>query len=54
VLRVRHSDFLAAREFAGELELAIAERALQAAQESPRLGGGDDAAQEEPGERTRR
>jgi hypothetical protein len=33
VLHVRRADRLAAREFAGELELAVAERALQSASE---------------------
>jgi hypothetical protein len=41
VLQIRHTDHLAAREFAGEVDLAIAERALRAAEESPRLGPGD-------------
>lgn len=37
LLQVRHRDVRAAREFAGELELAIADRALRAAEAAPRL-----------------
>jgi hypothetical protein len=43
-LGVRHSDHLAAREFAGELELAVAERALRAAEGAPRLASGEEGA----------
>lgn len=41
VLRIRLTDHLAAREFAGDLELAIAERALRAAEEAHPLGLAD-------------
>ena len=36
-VRVRRADRLAAREFAGDLELALAERAVEAAEQMPRL-----------------
>jgi hypothetical protein len=39
-LRVGRSDQLAAREFAGELDLAIADRALRAVEDAPRLAAG--------------
>jgi hypothetical protein len=41
VVRVRRGEVVAAQEFAGELELAVAERALRAA-EQPALGDGPD------------
>lgn len=37
LVKVRHRDTGAAREFAGELELALADRALRAAEAAPRL-----------------
>ena len=40
VLQVRRTDHVAAQDFTGELELAIAERALRAAEQSPRLEAG--------------
>jgi hypothetical protein len=44
VLRVRLSDHMSAREFASELELAVAERVLQAAEEPLRLPGSETGA----------
>jgi hypothetical protein len=41
VLRVRWRDRLAAREFAADLELALAERAIRAAEDGPRIGPGN-------------
>lgn len=41
-LQLRRSDFLAAREFAGELELAIADRALREAEAPPPIPGTTD------------
>lgn len=40
-LRVHRKDALAAREFASELELAVAERALRATDEAARLAAGE-------------
>jgi hypothetical protein len=42
-LRLRRSDRELGTEFAGDLELAVAERALAAAEGKPRLEAGNDA-----------
>jgi hypothetical protein len=41
-LGVRRADLPAAQDFAGELELVLADRALRAAEEAPRLPGGEE------------